>query len=84
MATMEDNEKRSIIKRINESLDKIRPYLISDGGDVILEDITDEMKAKVRLIGACDHCPFSMLTLKAGVEQTIMQDVPEILEVIAI
>jgi Fe-S cluster biogenesis protein NfuA len=81
---MDANEKNNIIRRINESLDKIRPYLISDGGDVQFKELTDDMKVIVKLIGACDHCPFSVSTLKAGVEQAIIQDVPEITEVEAV
>jgi Fe-S cluster biogenesis protein NfuA len=75
---MDEIKKQSVIKRINDALEKIRPYLVNDGGDIQLEELTDDMKVKVRLIGACDHCPFSIYTMKAGVEATIIQEVPEI------
>ena len=76
--------KESLISRIETALDKIRPYLIADGGNVEFDSITDDNIVKVRLIGACDGCPFSMHTLKAGVEQTILQEIPEIKEVVTV
>jgi Fe-S cluster biogenesis protein NfuA len=76
-------ENKTIKERVNEALEKIRPYLQSDGGDIILVDVTDDMTVKVRLTGACHGCPYSMQTLKAGVEQAIMKEVPEIRMVIS-
>ena len=66
-----------------KTLEKVRPYLQSDGGDIEFIEITDDMSVKVRLKGACYGCPFSLQTLKAGVEQAIMRDVPEIKRVIS-
>jgi len=71
-----------LISRIETALDKIRPYLKADGGNVEFVSIENENILKVRLIGACEDCPFSIHTLKAGVEQTILQEIPEIKEVI--
>ena len=68
---------------VAEALEKIRPYLQSDGGDIELLEVTDELSVKVKLTGACHGCPYSMQTLKAGVERVIMKEVPEIKEVIA-
>ncbi len=73
--------KEEIIRKINLTLDQIRPYLQADGGDVILSEVTDDLTVKVRLTGACHGCPFSMQTLKAGVEQALRHSVPEIKEV---
>ena len=70
--------------KVNNALEKIRPYLQSDGGDISLVEITDDMTVKVKLSGACHGCPYSMMTLKAGVEQAVMKEVPEIKEVVAI
>ena len=70
--------------KVNNALDKIRPYLQSDGGDISLVEITDDMTVKVKLSGACHGCPYSMMTMKAGVEQAVMKEVPEIKEVVAI
>jgi Fe-S cluster biogenesis protein NfuA len=70
--------------RIEKALDSIRPYLKNDGGNIELIEISDEMIVKVKLTGACDGCPFSMLTLKAGVESAICKEVPDIKQVIAV
>ncbi|WP_291858848.1 NifU family protein [Marinilabilia sp.] len=71
-------------QRVLEALDSIRPYLQSDGGDIIFVGITNDLQVKVQLKGACDGCPMSMQTLKGGVEMVVKQKVPEILEVIAV
>lgn len=76
------SEKNEIISRAESALDKIRPYLQADGGDVKLIELTEDNVLIVDLIGACEHCPFSKFTLKLGVEQTIMQEVPEIQSVV--
>ncbi|NSW94976.1 MAG: NifU family protein [Bacteroidales bacterium] len=71
-------------ERVKKTLERIRPYLQSDGGDIDLVDVTEDLTVKVRLTGACHGCPFSMQTLKAGVEQAIMKEVPEIKKVISV
>lgn len=81
---MDNSKKQELIKKVNTAIDSIRPYLISDGGDVTVVDITDDMTVKVRLTGACHGCPFSMMTLKSGIEQTVKEKIPELKEVIAI
>jgi Fe-S cluster biogenesis protein NfuA len=73
----------SIKERVVKALEKVRPYLQSDGGDIDLLDVTDDMTVKVKLTGACHGCPYSMQTLKAGVEQAIMKEVPEIKRVVS-
>jgi len=73
----------SIRERVSKALERIRPYLQSDGGDIELLEVTDDLSVKVKLTGACHGCPFSMQTLKAGVEQAIMKEVPEIKGVIS-
>ena len=77
------NENISIKERVRKALERVRPYLQSDGGDIEFIDVTDDMTVKVKLTGACHGCPYSMQTLKAGVEQAIMKEVPEIKRVIA-
>lgn len=72
-----------ITKRIEKALLNIRPYLQADGGDISLVEVSPDMVVTVRLIGACHGCPFSLQTLKAGVEQSLMKEVPEIKAVIA-
>lgn len=73
----------SIKERVIKALNKVRPYLQSDGGDIELIDVNDDMEVKVKLTGACHGCPHAMQTLKAGVEQAIIKEVPEIKRVIS-
>lgn len=70
--------------RIEEVLDKVRVRLQADGGDVELVDVTDEGVVQVRLTGACGSCPMSQMTLKMGIEHTLMQEIPEVKEVVAV
>jgi len=71
-----------IRQRAEKALAKIRPYLVADGGDIAIVDLTEDMVLRVELKGACHGCPFSMQTMKAGVEITVMNEVPEIKEVV--
>jgi Fe-S cluster biogenesis protein NfuA len=73
-----------ITGKINSAIDEVRPYLKADGGDVELVELTGDYTVKVRLKGACDGCPFSMMTLKAGIEQAIRKKFPEMKELIAV
>ena len=72
----------AVRERVEKALEKIRPYLVADGGDISVVEITEDMVVRVEMIGACNGCPFSMQTLKAGVEMAIRNEVPEILEVV--
>jgi Fe-S cluster biogenesis protein NfuA len=81
---MEAAEKEKLLEKVRVTLEKVRPFLQSDGGDIELIDVTDDFLVKVKLTGACSGCPFSMQTLKAGVEQALIKEVPEIVEVIAV
>jgi len=64
-------------------LNKIRPSLQADGGNVELVDVTDGV-IKVRLTGACGGCPMSQMTLKMGIERLLKKEIPEIKEVLAV
>ena len=77
-------ESSSIKERVLKALERVRPYLQSDGGDITLVEITDDNTVRVKLQGACQGCPFSIQTLKAGVEQALIQEVPEIKRVVAV
>ncbi|MFC2112542.1 NifU family protein [Bacteroidota bacterium] len=81
---MTEDARSELSKRIEAALDKIRPYLEADGGGISLEEITDDYIIKVKLHGACEGCPFSYQTLKAGVEQALLKEVPEMTELIAL
>ena len=63
---------------VERALDEIRPFLISDGGNITLIDIVDNKHVKVRLEGACNSCSINQNTMKAGVESTIKKNVPQI------
>lgn len=76
--------KDEILGKVTASIEIIRPYLQNDGGDISLVEITDDLTVRVKLHGACGSCPYSLMTLKNGVEQTIRRDVPEIKEVVAV
>lgn len=66
--------------QVEEVLNKLRPYIHRDGGDVELVDVEDGV-VKLRLLGACGSCPSSTITLKAGIERALMEEIPEITEV---
>jgi Fe-S cluster biogenesis protein NfuA len=70
--------------RIEAALEQIRPYLQADGGDVSLIEITDDKIVKLELHGACKSCSMSMMTMKAGIEESIKRVAPEIKGVEAI
>jgi len=70
-------------EKVNKVLDKIRPSLMADGGNVELVDVEDGV-VKVRLTGACGGCPMSQMTLKMGIERLLKQELPEIQEVVAV
>jgi Fe-S cluster biogenesis protein NfuA len=81
---MSNTPRDIILNNINIAINEVRPYLKADGGDVELVDLTTDNTVKVRLTGACDGCPFSVMTLKAGIEQAIRKKFPEMKELIAI
>lgn len=66
--------------QVMEVLDKLRPFLLRDGGDCELVDVEDGI-VKLRLLGACGSCPSSTITLKAGIERALVEEVPGIVEV---
>ncbi len=69
--------------KVEEVLEKIRPNLIRDGGNVELVDVTDGI-VKLKLVGACAGCPMSSMTLKMGIEKILKQEIPEVKEVVAV
>ena len=73
---------KNILDKIEDALNKIRPYLEEDGGNISLVELTDDMVVKVKLMGACQSCNVSMMTLKNGVEVAIKNALPEVKEVI--
>ena len=75
--------KNELLNRVEVALNTIRPYLEADGGNVKLLDISEDMIVKLEMMGNCGSCPMSAMTLKAGVEEAIKKEVPEIKGVIA-
>ena len=71
-------------EQVKTTLEKIRPALQADGGDVVLVDVEDDGTVKVKLTGACDGCPMAAMTLKNGIERILKQDVPGVKEVLSI
>jgi Fe-S cluster biogenesis protein NfuA len=74
----------SLTEQVEEALETIRPYLIADGGNVAIEEITPDFVVKLRLLGNCGSCKMSFMTMKAGIEQAIKKAVPEISSVEAV
>ncbi|YAR62837.1 NifU family protein [Bacillus cytotoxicus] len=73
-------ENPNMQEQVLEVLDKLRPFLLRDGGDVELVDIEDGI-VKLRLMGACGSRPSSTITLKAGIERALLEEVPGVIEV---
>ena len=73
-----------MVEEVKKVLDMIRPALQADGGDVELVEVGDDGVVKVRLVGACGHCPMSTMTLKMGIERTLKDKVPGVKEVISV
>ncbi len=70
-------------EKVEAVLDKIRPSLVRDGGNVELVDVKDGT-VKLKLVGACAGCPMSTMTLKMGIERILKQEVPEVKQVVAV
>lgn len=71
-------------EKVEAVLDKVRPMLQADGGDVELVDVTEDGVVQVRLTGACKGCPMSQMTLKNGIERIVLKELPEIKAVEAV
>lgn len=75
---MTPQEKQDLEIKVKEVLNKIRPYLQNDGGDLRFVELTDDKVVYVELQGHCGSCPHAMMTLKQGVEQAVIEELPEI------
>ncbi|MFH1791880.1 MAG: NifU family protein [Candidatus Omnitrophota bacterium] len=71
-------------EKVEKTLNKIRPSLQADGGNVELVEVTDGGIVKVRLTGACGSCPMSTMTLKMGIERALKNEIPEVKEVVQV
>jgi Fe-S cluster biogenesis protein NfuA len=79
----EQTKNETIYDEVLEVLDKLRPFLQRDGGDVELVDVEDGI-VKLKLMGACGSCPSSTITLKAGIERALIEEVEGIEEVVQV
>ena len=71
-------------EKVEATLNRIRPSLLADGGDVELVEVSPDGVVKVKLTGACAGCAMSQMTLKMGIEKSLKQEVPEVKEVIGV
>jgi Fe-S cluster biogenesis protein NfuA len=71
-------------EKVQDAINRIRPNLQADGGDVALVDVTDDGVVKVKLLGACHGCPMSQMTLKMGIEKYLVKEVPGVKEVVSV
>jgi Fe-S cluster biogenesis protein NfuA len=82
--TQTSEQDQSLRSRVERVLEAIRPYVQGDGGDIELVDITDDGIVQIRLAGACVGCMYSMMTLQAGIERMLKQEIPELRAVEAV
>ncbi|HJE20367.1 MAG TPA: NifU family protein [Aliicoccus persicus] len=73
-------QQDSMFEQVDEVIEKLRPFLLRDGGDCELVDVEDGV-VKLRLLGACGTCPSSTITLKAGIERALLEEVPGFVEI---
>lgn len=81
---MSEIEKETLLERIDEALNDIRPHLMVDGGNVELVGVTENLTVQIRLVGNCESCSMSEMTMQAGIAQTIKGKIPEVLGVEAV
>lgn len=77
-------DKQHLLNRIEDALSSIRPHLQVDGGDVELVELTDDMRVKIKWLGMCESCNMSSMTLRAGIQEAIRGNVPEVVGVEAV
>jgi Fe-S cluster biogenesis protein NfuA len=75
---------QELMEKVDHALNEVRPYLETDGGNVRVLEVSDDHVVTLELLGACGSCPMSVMTMKAGIEETIKRQVPEIQTVRAV
>ncbi|KRE29704.1 NifU family protein [Paenibacillus sp. Soil522] len=80
---MSEQTQETMYDEVLDVLDKLRPFLQRDGGDVELVDVEGGI-IKLRLMGACGSCPSSTITLKAGIERALLEEVEGVIEVVQV
>jgi Fe-S cluster biogenesis protein NfuA len=77
-------DRQILLNRIEDALNSIRPHLLVDGGDVEFVELTDDMHVKIKWLGMCESCNMSSMTLRAGIQEAICGNVPEVVGVEAV
>ncbi len=77
-------QKQELEAKVIHVIDQIRPYLQADGGDVEFVELMEDNTVNIRLLGTCGNCPYSMMTLKNGIESAMVKAIPEIRAVEAV
>ncbi|MCP3932159.1 MAG: NifU family protein [Bacteroidetes bacterium] len=75
---MSEESKKILLEKIDHAIDSVRPHLVADGGDVEVVEVTKDQIVKIKWKGNCQNCFMSSMTLKAGIEQAILNKMPEI------
>lgn len=77
-------DQEALRERIDRALEELRPFLRSDGGDITVMAVKEDLTVEVELQGACAHCAQAAMTMKAGVEEAVRRAVPEVTRVVAV
>ena len=77
-------DQAALRERIDRALDELRPFLRSDGGDITVMAVKEDLTVEVELQGACAHCAQAAMTMRAGVEEAVRRAVPEVTQVVAV
>ncbi|MDC0599905.1 NifU family protein [Flavobacteriales bacterium] len=80
----ESVNRSELVQRIDKALEELRPFLRSDGGDIHVVDVKEDLTVEVELQGACAHCAQAAMTMRAGVEEAVRKAVPEVTKVVAV
>lgn len=79
---MKEKNQEEVIKKIKEVIEKLRPYLQNDGGDVLFKRFENGV-VYVKLVGACSNCPMATMTLQEEIETALLNEVPEVIKVVS-
>jgi len=77
-------DQDALRERIDRALEELRPFLRSDGGDIMVMAVKEDLTVEVELQGACAHCAQAAMTMRAGVEEAVRRAVPEVTQVVAV
>ncbi|MEX2158880.1 MAG: NifU family protein [Dehalococcoidia bacterium] len=78
MTRLAEETREDLIGQVDRALEDIRPYIHSHGGDVNVLEVTEEGVARLQMVGSCNGCPMSMLTMRLGIERILAEKVPQL------